>query len=128
MVSFCLKDGFMIRVVFKNLEKSELAREAVIQRIESVVEKFPHLKHSQIRVTLEMENSPVHAGPDSFSVRVLISGGEFSRLRLEKSAPNLYAALAEIVEGLLQKFNQLGDRSRVRQRSKARAIIKKSSA
>ena len=48
----------MIKVVFKDLEKSDLAREAVEERFQEVMERFPALSESRIVVTLSMENSP----------------------------------------------------------------------
>ena len=43
----------MMHVKFKNLDKSEMLRMAVIERIEAIVEKFPDLSESKIQVTLE---------------------------------------------------------------------------
>lgn len=110
----------MIKVVFKNLERSELAREAATERFETVVDKFPDLCESKMRVTLEMENSPEQAGPDLFTVRIHVSGGRYRDVRLEKSATSLYVALADIVDHMLEKLNRVGDRSRVKERAKAR--------
>ena len=87
----------MINVVFKNLEKSELAKEAATERMESIVEKFPDLHSSQIKVTLEMQNSPHQAGPDFFVVKTQLNSGRYRGLRVEKSAQNLYVALAAVV-------------------------------
>ncbi len=42
----------MIYIKFKNLEKSELAREAVLERIQTFAEKFPDLKMSKTQITL----------------------------------------------------------------------------
>ena len=110
----------MIQITFKNLEKSELAKEAAFERIEAVVEKFPDLANCRIRITLEMENSPAQAGPDLFTVKVQITTGRYSGIVLKKSAPNLYAALADLVDHMLEKLNRFGDRTRVKERSKAR--------
>lgn len=52
----------MIQIKFKNLEKSELAREATQDRIEVLMDKFPDLNLCKIQVTLEMENSPTKPG------------------------------------------------------------------
>lgn len=110
----------MIKIIFKNLDKSELAREAAAERMEALVEKFPDLNESRIKVTLEMQNSPTQAGPDLFTVKVHVSGGKYRGVRLEKSAPNLYVALADLVDHMLEKLNRFGDRARVIQRNKAR--------
>ncbi len=112
----------MIKVIFKNLDRSELAREAATERIEAVVEKFPDLDNNLISITLEMLNSPIHAGPDLFSVKVHVSSGRYRGVRLEKSAPNLYIALAHVVDHMLEMLNRFGDRARVKERNRARTL------
>lgn len=112
----------MIQIKFKNLEKSEMAREAVQERFEVFVHKFPDLRNSKILVTLEMENSPVKAGPDLFKVKVHISTGRYRGTTIEKDHPNLYVALADVVDHMLEKLNRFGDRTRVKERKMARRI------
>jgi ribosome-associated translation inhibitor RaiA len=115
----------MIQIIFKNLEKSELAREAATERIETMIHKFPILKESRISVTLEMENSPLQAGPDLFKVKVQVSGGRYRGIRIVKSSSNLYVALAGVVELMLENLNTHGDKLRVKERSKARKYLNK---
>lgn len=110
----------MIKVVFKNLERSELAREATTERLETVVEKFPDLRESKMRITLEMLNSPAQAGPDLFSVKLYVAGGRYRDITIEKSATSLYVALADLVDHMQEKLNRFGDRSRVKERRSAR--------
>lgn len=112
----------MILIKFKNLEKSEMAREAVSERIEMLVEKFPDLSESKIQVTLEMENSPTQAGPDRFKVKLHVASGRYGGITIEKADSSLYVALAEVVDHMLEKFNRFGDKSRVKERNKARRI------
>lgn len=121
----------MIQVIFKNLEKSELAKEVATERLETVVERFPDLAQSKIQVTLSMENSPIQAGPDLFGVKVHVIGGRYAGVTLQKSADHLYAALADVVEHLLERLNRYGDRHRVKERTqlrKLRAFVLSSSA
>jgi ribosome-associated translation inhibitor RaiA len=106
----------MINIVFRNLDKSELAREAVIERIGVIVEKFPDLQESRINVNLEMHNSPLQAGPDHFTVKTECASGRYRGIRVEKSAPSLYVALADVAEHLLELLNRHGDRARVKAR------------
>lgn len=113
----------MLQINFKNLDRSELAREATYERLESVIDRFPDLRSSRLRVTLSMENSPHKAGPDEFTVKVVCTQGRYKGLTLEKSAPNLYAALADVVEHMLERLNRFGDRNRVRERTRARKVI-----
>lgn len=112
----------MIHVKFKNLERSEMARAAVEERIDTLVNKFPDLNKSKIEVTLEMENSPAQAGPDFFKVKFHVSRGKFDGITVEKENSNLYVALAELIDHMLEKLNRFGDRSRVKERGKARKV------
>lgn len=113
----------MIQVKFKNLEKSEMAREAVHVRLETLIEKFPDLSRSKFLVTLEMENSPLQAGPDLFKVKLHLARGRYDGITVEKADPNLYVALAEVVDHMLEVLNRFGDRIRVKQRKRARDLI-----
>jgi len=113
----------MIKIVFKNLEKSELAREAVKERFESIFDKFPNLKKSRMKVTLEMQNSPLQAGPDVFSVKVQCRLGRGKGIRLEKSAQSLYVALADVVEHMQELLNRSGDRVRSKARKSERKHV-----
>lgn len=115
----------MIQVKFKNLEKSEMAREAVHDRIESLIEKFPDMSESKIQVTLEMQNSPLQAGPDFFKVKLHLARGRYDGITVEKSDSNLYVALAEVVDHMLEVLNRYGDRTRVMERKRARDLIRK---
>ncbi|MES2769891.1 MAG: HPF/RaiA family ribosome-associated protein [Bdellovibrionota bacterium] len=114
----------MIQVKFKNLEKSEMAREAVEERIETLIEKFPDLNESKLLVTLEMENSPHQAGPDLFKIKLHVTRGRFDGITVEKSDSNLYGALAEVVDHMLEVLNRFGDRVRVKERKQARELTR----
>jgi ribosome-associated translation inhibitor RaiA len=118
----------MIKVNFKNLDPSELAREATVDRIGALVEKFEHLRESRINVTLAMENSPIQAGPDLFKVMVQVNGGRYQGVRVVKSAASLYVALADLVDHMLEALNRWSDKARVRDRSKARRFRRHSVA
>ncbi len=115
----------MIIIKFKNLEKSDLVKEAVESRIELIVEKFPDLNTGGIQVTLEMENSPTQAGPDLFKVKLYISNGRYRGIVIEKKDLNLYVALAEVVDHMLERLNRFGDKARVKVRAKARKVLEK---
>lgn len=112
----------MIQIKFKNLEKSELAREAVLERVETLVKKFESLEGSRISVTLEMENSPSQPGPDLFNVKLHISSGRFRGVTVTKSSSTLYKALADMMDHMLERLNRAGDKDRVKKRTKARQL------
>lgn len=111
-----------MRIVFKNFDQSQLAKEAVEERLGDMVEKFPELKKHKISVTLSMENSPVQAGPDAFTVKIVIQGKTYGGTALSKTATSLYVALAEVREHLLEVLNRTGDKVRVIQRNKERRL------
>lgn len=112
----------MMRIVFKNLEHSDLVKKVVQDRFEPLNEKFPHLRSHKMTITLEMENSPTQPGRDSFSVRVLVDGRRFRGLNFSRSAENLYAAVANTADGMLELLNRKGERYRVRSRRQTRKI------
>jgi ribosome-associated translation inhibitor RaiA len=114
----------MIQVKFKNLEKSEMAREAAQDRIEALIVKFPDLNKSKIQVTLEMENSLIQAGPDLFKVKLHVLGARYDGVTVEKQGKNLYVALADVIEHMLENLNRFGDRVRVKERTKARQFAR----
>lgn len=112
----------MIQIKFKNLEKSEMAREVVKDRIDTLVDKFPDLSKSKIQVTLEMENSPTQAGPDLFKIKLHLSSGRYKNITVEKASSNLYVALADVVDHMLEVLNRFGDKARVKERRNARQL------
>lgn len=113
----------MIRVIFKGLDKSELAKNLVHERISTVVGRFPDLKSHRMDLTLSMENSPTQAGPDVFTVKLFINGKRYKSISIQKSAPSLYIALADVVEHSLERLNRYGDKIRVKRRNAAREDI-----
>jgi ribosome-associated translation inhibitor RaiA len=110
----------MYKIVFKNLESSDLVRTHVEDRMESLNEKFPDLKSHRGTVTLEMKNSPTHAGPDLFSVKAVIDGFKYKDITFEHNAENLYLAIAEFSDRMVEVLNRAGDKIRVKARSKNR--------
>ena len=114
----------MLKIVFKNLEPSQLARDIVKEKIEPVIGKFPSLADHKVTLTLEMENSPAQAGPDLFSVKLHVVRGRYDGVTVEKSDASLYVALAEVVDHMLEVLNRFGDRARVKERTRARELTK----
>jgi ribosome-associated translation inhibitor RaiA len=112
----------MIHIKFKNLEKSELVTAAVEDRVKVLTDKFPDLNEGEIHVTLEMENSPTQAGPDQFKVKLYILEGRYKGIAVEKEDSNLYIALADMAEHMLERLNRFGDKVRVKERRKARKL------
>ena len=115
----------MVRIIFKNLEKSKAAKEVAEEKIQEVIEKFPLARPRRVLVTLGMDNSPAQAGQDVFKVRTEVVGGKYHGLILEKDATDLYKAVALVREGLLERFNRFSDRLRTKQRKELRSASPK---
>lgn len=112
----------MIRIVFKNLEESELAKEAVLDQLQSTLDRFPDLLNHKLTFTLSMDNSQFKPGPDLFKVKLIISGNKYDGVILEKSAKNLYIALSDLSDHTLERLNRFGDKQRIKYRNQARKI------
>ncbi len=110
----------MVKIIFKDLEKSELAKQAALDRFQDAVNRFPDLKNCRSSITLSVENSPIQAGPDAFTVKFRCQSGKYKGVILERSAPNLYIALADFSEYLLERLNRFGDKERVKKIKQAR--------
>jgi ribosome-associated translation inhibitor RaiA len=113
----------MIRVVFKNMSHSEAMKESVLHRLKTFEEKFPDLFQSKITTTVELRNSPEHAGQDLYTVTLHIHGGRYHGVRLQKSSVRLVAALGDVADHLLERLNRFGDRTRVKERKLARKFV-----
>ncbi len=113
----------MLNIIFKNLQKSELARNVVTERFDILFEKFPDLTPKDLSVTLSMQNSKKQAGPDEFTVKVFCKTGRYKNILIEKSAGNLYSALADIVLHMLERLNRFGDKRRVKTVRQERQVL-----
>lgn len=107
----------MFQVIFKNMDSSSLMAENVQNKIFPTLEKFPDLKSHRVTVTLEMENSPFQAGPDLFSVSVMVTGKKYKNIRIKKSSENFYVAVSNLTESftehLSRKHEKMTTKSRV---------------
>jgi len=115
----------MVRVHFKDLDASQLAKDVLFERLHDAAVRFPELKQHRLVATLSMENSPLHRGPDVFGVKLNISGPKFKNIILEKKAANLYLAAAQMQESLLERLNRYADKKRVKSRTRQRKEFSK---
>jgi ribosome-associated translation inhibitor RaiA len=110
----------MLKIIFKNLEKSDLVIRVVESRFGDLVAKFPNLSNHVMYVKLSMDNSSTQAGPDEFGVRVQVKGKMYGDLIIEKKSGTLYRALAEVVEAMLERVSRRADKIRIMERAKSR--------
>jgi hypothetical protein len=111
-----------LQVYFKGIDKSDIAESSIKERILPVIEKFPELRDSPARVTLEMLNSPQKPGVDMFS---LVLDLKSKGIIIRKSSPNMYSALADLCEAALERINRDGDKKRVKGINQRRKFLKK---
>lgn len=102
----------MIRIIFRNLEESELARDITLERLHTALDKFPDLKSHRMSVTISMENSRKQAGPDLFKIKLVIEGRKYGSVVLEKEASNFYVALADLVHHTHERLSRCADKRR----------------
>jgi ribosome-associated translation inhibitor RaiA len=110
----------MIKITFKNLEKSQIASDIVHERFEVLAEKFPDLNTHNVEFFLSMENSRAKTGKDVFGVKVIISGEKYGGIIVEKKNVNLYIALDNLMFVILESLNRKGDKARVKRRNISR--------
>lgn len=110
----------MLKIAFKNLEKSQLASDIVTEKFDSLLNKFPDLEDHQIEIYLSMENSPSQVGRDFFSVKVIINGKKYGGVVVEKKNISLYLALDDLLLVMQESLNRKGDKVRVRRRTLSR--------
>lgn len=112
----------MIKLVFKNIEKSEMVKESVLEKFQPLVDRFPSVSEHDLIVTLDMENSMIQTGPDLFKVKVHFKSGEFKNITFERKASNLYVALSELVDRLHEVIRKSSLKERKIKREKSRDL------
>jgi ribosome-associated translation inhibitor RaiA len=117
----------MTKIIFKNLQNSEMAKTIVLNKIAEASAKFPELARHKISATLTMDNSRTQAGRDDFSLKLMINGRIFKNLVLEKHAETLYEAVAAVYSVLTERLNRVVSKKRGQTRAQARRFQYKES-
>jgi ribosome-associated translation inhibitor RaiA len=86
----------------------------VRESFEPVLDKFRAQNPWNGRVVLAMENSPQQAGPDSFLCHVWLHGKKSAPIVLNARAENLYAAIRNCTELLMEKLSRQHKKERRR--------------
>jgi ribosome-associated translation inhibitor RaiA len=110
----------MVKVIFKNLEKSDLVRSIATERIEKTIRKFSELAELTSTVIVSREHSSEHAGVDLFSAKLLIGGHGLKPVVLEKRASSLYLAVAQVADTALEILHKAVSKDRDAIRHKKR--------
>ena len=83
-------------IEFTDLEESELAREATLERIDRFRNLVPDLDTSQLRVRLGLHRSASEQAPDMFQIDMIFRRPSSGDQNLRVSAPNFFDALERL--------------------------------
>lgn len=90
----------MIRFLFSHLDKSVFVENFALQKLEPMLARFRRDRALDGVVKLDMENSRMHAGRDSFACEIRIRSRMFKNIVIRKSNINLYQAIAQAADTL----------------------------
>jgi ribosome-associated translation inhibitor RaiA len=96
----------MVKIVFKNLEKSDIIRKVAIARVQKALERFSDIDSLASTVVLSREHSREHAGLDEYSVKLILGAQGHRPVIVEKRAANFYQALAMVLDRAMDILHQ----------------------
>ncbi|PWU22053.1 MAG: hypothetical protein C5B49_01475 [Bdellovibrio sp.] len=102
----------MVRVMFKNLQGSEFIAQAVTEKIDHVLAKFPETRNTRASAIVSMENSQFHSGPELYQVKVILELKGMKPVVVEKQSSNVYQASALLADRLFEAVHRHLDRRR----------------
>lgn len=103
----------MVRVMFKNLKKSDFIEDILNERVEHVLSKFPEAtKGGTATAVVAMENSHLHKGADLFQVKLILLLKGMKPIILQKENGNIYQAVAVLCDRLLESLHRHFERRR----------------
>jgi ribosome-associated translation inhibitor RaiA len=110
----------MVRVVFKNLEKSDMIRDIVGSKILHSLEKFPSLAKATATTIVSRDEARNKNGDEHFSVKLILAGNGIKPIIIEKSSNNLYQAVSIAADSAHEILHRASTRIRERTRLKQR--------
>lgn len=111
-----MRGGNVIKVVFKNLKKSDLIRQIATDRIEKTIKKFPEFDKLSSSVIVSREHSQEHPGISEFAVKLLMKRKGLKPIVLEKRAETLYQAIALVTDRALEILHRANEKIRLENR------------
>lgn len=110
----------MVKVVFKNLEKSSGIRKNVVERIERALSRFSEVIALDSTLVLSREHSKEHAGVEEYSVKLIVDADGRKPIIIEKRSENYYQALAKALDRAMDVLHQSFAKERLSVRHKKR--------
>lgn len=114
------KEVSMVKVIFKNLKKSEFVLDSVKEKIGRVLEKFPEMENASATISIEMENSPQHAGKDDFRVKLIMLSRGHKPIVIQKDSANVYQAASLLADRLFDLLHRSVEKKRDLRRAAGR--------
>ncbi len=90
-----VKQGdLLLKITFKNMESSQLARDFVEERFN------PILENNKITLLFEIEKHLKETSPDLFTVSLTLNGQKYKDRKIKRSSYNFFYAITELADGL----------------------------
>lgn len=105
-----------IQYVFRHLDQSEFIKSFAQDHIEKVLTRHQYHPDLQGTVKLEMENSPQHAGKDSFCCEIRVRSPRHGMLVIKKRTANMYEAITAASDRLVNALERVKGRFRASRR------------
>lgn len=113
----------MVKVIFKNLQKSDMVREIVTEKVQHVLSKFPDLKNAAATVFVEMENSLTHPGKDDFRIKLIMASRGNKPVVIQKESDNFYQAASVLADRLFDVLHRYVEKRRDTRRHQQRRSV-----
>jgi ribosome-associated translation inhibitor RaiA len=103
----------MVKVIFKNLERSDLIREIASEKVEKALQKYAVVDPLASTVVLSREHSREHTGVDEFSVKLMVGARGHKPVIVEKRSTSITQALASVLDRAMDLLHQSFARERL---------------
>ncbi len=112
-----------MKIIFKNLQKSEYIAGYIQEKIAILLEQFPKMKSHHVRFLFSKNQSKNRKAQAAFATEVIITGKYYKNIFLKKQSINLYMSLSEVLNLISHKLNNVGDKQRIKKIKSARKIV-----
>jgi ribosome-associated translation inhibitor RaiA len=96
----------MVKVIFKNLEKSDLIRKIAAEKVEKALQKYAVVDPLASTVILSREHSREHSGLDEYSVKLMVGARGHKPVIVEKRSTSMMVALATVLDRAMDLLHQ----------------------
>lgn len=100
-------DTSLISIVFKNMADSAEIRNAILDEIVEIGERFPELERHLVKVSLSREGASDVDVKEYYSVRISVRGPSYPAFMIEISGNGIGRALSDILEHFNERLTIL---------------------